>query len=275
VSWTAPSSNGGSSITGYSVQYSTDGGSTWTTSSCSGTSTSCTVTGLTNGTSYIFQVAATNSVGTGSYSSSSASVTPHPATTVAGAPTNVTVTNGNVSATISWTAPSSDGGSTILSYAVTASPGGATCTTSATTCSISGLTAGVAYNYYVIATNAVGNSAHSSSVTATAELQVNVASFRFNAASLTVSLKAQIMTFVTSVKSQHLKSISILGYANFNAPASLSTQRAKAVKAYVLAKLASMKLTGVSVTVAGGTNTGQFNNGHSGAANRCIVMTAS
>ena len=77
VSWTAPASNGGSSITDYAVQYSSNSGSTWTTfSDGTSTSTSATVTGLTLGTEYIFRVAAINIVGTGSYSSASASFTP-------------------------------------------------------------------------------------------------------------------------------------------------------------------------------------------------------
>jgi hypothetical protein len=76
VSWTAPESNGGASITDYVVQYSSNSGSTWTTFA-DGTSalTRATVTGLTTGAAYIFKVATTNSVGTGSYSSNSASVT--------------------------------------------------------------------------------------------------------------------------------------------------------------------------------------------------------
>lgn len=76
LSWTAPS-NGGSAITDYVIQYSSNSGSTWTTfSDGTSTSTSTTVTGLSNGTSYIFRVAAINSVGQGSYSASSNAVTP-------------------------------------------------------------------------------------------------------------------------------------------------------------------------------------------------------
>lgn len=77
VSWTAPTVSAQTPITDYLVQTSSDGGSTWTTFS-DGTSaaTSATVTGLTNGTTYKFRVAAVNAVGTGSYSSASANVTP-------------------------------------------------------------------------------------------------------------------------------------------------------------------------------------------------------
>jgi len=77
LTWSAPSSNGGASITDYTVQYSSNGGSTWTTFSRSAsTNTNATVTSLTNGTGYVFRVAAVNAIGTGAYSASSSSVTP-------------------------------------------------------------------------------------------------------------------------------------------------------------------------------------------------------
>lgn len=76
LTWAAPSSNGGSAITGYAVEYSSNGGSTWSSPVATGsTSTSYTVTGLTGITNYVFQVAATNAVGTGTYSAVSASIT--------------------------------------------------------------------------------------------------------------------------------------------------------------------------------------------------------
>ncbi|HWB68205.1 MAG TPA: fibronectin type III domain-containing protein, partial [Mycobacteriales bacterium] len=68
VSWSAPSDNGGSAITGYDVQYSSDGGTTWTSASDAfhtSTATTQTVTGLTGGTAYVFRVAAFNANGKG------------------------------------------------------------------------------------------------------------------------------------------------------------------------------------------------------------------
>src|SRR4029077_17973362 len=69
--------------------------------------TSCTVTGLTNGTPYFFRVAAINAAGTGAYSTPSSGVTPR---TVPDAPTAVTGTPGNGHVSLTWTAPSSNGG---------------------------------------------------------------------------------------------------------------------------------------------------------------------
>lgn len=70
LSWTAPTVTGGAAITDYVVQYRTTAGpGAWNTfADGTSTSTSATVTGLTNGTSYDFQVAAVNSAGTGAFS---------------------------------------------------------------------------------------------------------------------------------------------------------------------------------------------------------------
>ena len=77
LSWVAPTVLAQTPITDYTVQFSTNSGSTWTTfSDGTSTATSATVTGLTNGTGYVFRVAAVNGVGTGAYSSATSSVTP-------------------------------------------------------------------------------------------------------------------------------------------------------------------------------------------------------
>lgn len=69
LTWTAPS-NGGSAITDYQVQWrTTSGPGSWNTfSDGTSSSTGAIVTGLTNGTSYDFQVRAVNAIGNGSYS---------------------------------------------------------------------------------------------------------------------------------------------------------------------------------------------------------------
>jgi hypothetical protein len=73
------------------------------------------------------------------------------------APTSPTAVAGDGSATVSWTAPASDGGSDITGYTVTSSPGALTCTTTgALRCVVSGLNNGTSYTFKVSATNAVG-----------------------------------------------------------------------------------------------------------------------
>jgi Fibronectin type III domain/NHL repeat len=76
VTWSAPVPDGGAPISNYIVQYSTDGGASWSTATmCTGLATSCKVTSLTNVSSYLFRVLAANVIGTGDPSTPSA-VTP-------------------------------------------------------------------------------------------------------------------------------------------------------------------------------------------------------
>ena len=112
LSWTAPADNGGSALTGYSVQYSSDGGNSFTGWSHTSTSTSATITSLTNGQSYQVRVAAINNQGTGSYVTGTTTLADRPA-----APTGLTLTSGDTQIEALWAAPS-NGGSTITGYDV-------------------------------------------------------------------------------------------------------------------------------------------------------------
>jgi hypothetical protein len=157
VPFTAPSSDGSSAITSYTAT-SSPGGITGTLSQSG--SGSITVTGLTNTTAYTFTVTATNAIGTSVASVASNSVTPA-VPIVPDAPTDVTAGSGNAQATVSYTAPSSNGGSVITSYTATSNPGGITGTLSQAgsgDITVSGLTNGSTYTFTVTATNAIGTS---------------------------------------------------------------------------------------------------------------------
>jgi hypothetical protein len=175
LTWAAPANTGGDPITGYSVQVR-QGNTVVRTDVLSGTGTSTTVTGLTNGVAYNFRVAATNSLATGAFSPSSNTVTPAAPLTVPGAPGIGTATAGiagaapnGLQATANWTAPASTGGSAITGYRVTALRVAAdnTTTVSATVNLNAGartrvftLPAGN-YRFQVVAINAQGDSAPS------------------------------------------------------------------------------------------------------------------
>ncbi|MEP7191323.1 MAG: fibronectin type III domain-containing protein, partial [Actinomycetota bacterium] len=93
VTWAAPASDGGSPLTGFSVQVLDAAGIQIASQSAPAGATSLNVTGLANGTPVSFQVQATNAVGAGPFSASTAAVTPAPVLVGAGfigkAPTRV------------------------------------------------------------------------------------------------------------------------------------------------------------------------------------------
>nr|BFE64531.1 hypothetical protein GCM10020063_090570 [Dactylosporangium thailandense] len=163
VSFTAPASDNGSPITGYTVTSSPGG----ITAACP--ASPCTVTGLNNGTAYTFTVHATNANGDSVESAASAPVTP---ALPPGAPTGASATAGAGQAIVSFTAPGGDGGSPITGYTVTSSPGGITATCPASPCTVTGLTNGTAYTFAVHATNAAGDSPESTASAAVTPIDV-------------------------------------------------------------------------------------------------------
>ncbi|HET7475821.1 MAG TPA: peroxidase family protein [Dermatophilaceae bacterium] len=99
VSWTPPAANGGPATTSFEVVVSTSAGVVRTITGLSRTATSTTVTGLTIGTAYTFQVRAVNDFGPGALSAPSNAVTP-PADTAAPTVTATSPTAGATSVPI-------------------------------------------------------------------------------------------------------------------------------------------------------------------------------
>jgi hypothetical protein len=169
VSWTAPSQNGGTAVTGYRVTTLNPDGSVaagvpmMTTGA---TTTSATITGLGRAASYEFNVAATNAAGTGP-ATTTGSVT---VVATASAPQNVTATAGTngTTATVAWTPPQSDGGSAVTGYTVRTYTSSGIATgnnvgppATAVQATVNGLTPGSTYQFGVTAENCAGSSPES------------------------------------------------------------------------------------------------------------------
>jgi uncharacterized repeat protein (TIGR01451 family) len=158
VSWTAPASDGGQPITSYTVQALIGGLPTGITATIPAPATSLFISGLTNGTTYTFNVYATNAVGNSAESAQSNAVTPAVGAlapdisiTMSGPATGSFGTQASYTATVRNNGPSpaaqvvvSDSlvgaGASILA----AVPGQGSCTVSATssTCNLGSMASG-------------------------------------------------------------------------------------------------------------------------------------
>ena len=165
-----PGYNGGAPVTGYTVT-STPGNYIFT-----GSSSPIAASGMTLGTSYTFTVRATNVYGDSPESQSSSSIK---YASVPPAPTIGTATvTGTTSVSVSFTAPTSNGGEPITQYTAFALVGGNIHGESGTifqagsgSITVNGLTSGVSYTFKVVAANALGNGVYSAeSNTATPDL---------------------------------------------------------------------------------------------------------
>ena len=163
LTWIVPVSDGGSAITDYQIQSSLDGGVSWAVvADALSTATSVTVTGLVNGTTYVYRVSAVTSYGLGAWSMPSSLVTPITVTT---APSGLAGVRGDSSVSLTWTGPSDNGGAAIVDcvveYRLTTSATWSTfahAPTAASAINVTGLTNGASYEFRVFSVNAAGAS---------------------------------------------------------------------------------------------------------------------
>jgi fibronectin type 3 domain-containing protein len=172
LSWTP-----GTGATSYNIYESTTSGGPYTKVGSS-TTTSYTVTGLTNGTAYYFVVTGVNSVGESGYSNQ-ASSTPAVPTTAPSAPTGLTATAGNAQVALSW---NTDTGATSYNiYQSTSASGTYTKVNSSivttTSYTATGLTNGTAYYFEVTGVNSVGESGYSNQASSTPSAPTGTISF--------------------------------------------------------------------------------------------------
>lgn len=178
LSWAAPANSGSSAITGYEIARSIDNGTTWSAivPNTGSTTTTYSDKGLAGNTTYTYSVSAINTDGSGPASNAASATTPSTTATAPQPPTglgSVAVSPSQIS--LSWSAPSNDGGSAVTGYMVERSTdGGFTWSTTAsntgstsTTYSDTGLYPSTAYAYRVSAINPVGTSGPSNTASAT------------------------------------------------------------------------------------------------------------
>ena len=158
LTWTAPASDGGLGIDGYHHRYGETGGTTgaWTGA---GDVLTVTISSLTNGTGYTFEVRAFNSGGNGPEATVSASPTGAP-----GAPGALSASPTSDSVTYTWAAAVPNG-APVTRYEYLHYESGGTVPTTWTpigdvlTVTISSLTKGTIYTFNVRAVNSVGEGA--------------------------------------------------------------------------------------------------------------------
>ena len=188
AAWVAPTSDGGSSITGYVVQWKSGSQDFDPSRQATPTTRTHTITGLTNGVEYSVRVAAVNDVGRGAWSSTEKGTPvgpPEPPTSVSAGP-------GDTRLTVTWS-PANDGGSDITAYrvqlklsSVNGWPSGSvtevtlTGTPPDTFHTFTGLTNDIAHTVRVKATNNRGSSGWSDEVTGTPRSGPAVASVKVN-----------------------------------------------------------------------------------------------
>lgn len=116
LAWTAPEDDGGAPVTGYVIYRGTSAG-TEAQHATVGSVLTYTDAGLSNGSTYWYQVAAVNSAGSGARSNE-ASATPQGVATVPSAPQNLVGAKLSNGIRLTWAPPASTGGSQLTAYLI-------------------------------------------------------------------------------------------------------------------------------------------------------------
>ena len=159
LEWSAPADDGGAPVTGYEYRFAAGtavpGDTPWQSA---GLDLEWTVTGLTNGQQYAFEVRAVNSAGPGAPARTAATPLGMPSV-----PESLTATGGDEEVVLEWSAPADDGGSPVTGYgyryaAGQAVPEDVTWRDAGTelTATVSGLENETRYTFEVRARNRVG-----------------------------------------------------------------------------------------------------------------------
>ena len=159
LTWTAPA-NSGSGVSNYLVYRGATAGGEGTVPIATVTGTTYVDVSATPGTLYYYMVKANNSAGMSPASDEATATAASPA--APSAPQGLTATATSNGVRLTWTAPTSNGGSSILSYSIYRSYAGSAYaligSVPAGTLSYvdSNGTMGYAYSYYVVAVNSAG-----------------------------------------------------------------------------------------------------------------------
>ncbi|MGR3985152.1 MAG: fibronectin type III domain-containing protein, partial [Gammaproteobacteria bacterium] len=167
AAWDAPADNGGAAVLTYQLRWKEAGSAEFAPGNAVTTAadtTAYTITSINNGTTYLVQVAAQNTVEIGDYAETQA--TPR---TIPDAPTAVQVENGAGFLKLTWTAPADTGGNAITSYAVQWAEGAGSTTwigsgengSAAAAYTLGGLKGATTYEVQVAARNDAGRGAWS------------------------------------------------------------------------------------------------------------------
>jgi|GEM_PF-714008 len=199
LSWTTPSNNGELPIDYYVVfENALDVRHV--------TSNSTIFTGLTNGQSYGFSVAAHNAAGIG-IATSFINVTP---ATVPDVPTGLTADVGDSQVTLNWTAPEGNGGAS-LDYYIIYQDGVDVKHISSINATITGLTNGQSYRIWLAAHNAVGNGTETTTVTVVPVANISLAILVYSPIGRGISTSPVINVTFSEAMNESTTSIKING----------------------------------------------------------------